>query len=191
MNLDDLLADKPVEAALAAYKKEMSQPDSKGASMTDDEVKMMTKDQLNDEVKSLCRQFAELEIDHLQFFRGMRLLGFDKKEAVKAMTGTDLIDARLNTEFEEWAVDYVKGMDSRGAYTSPYTQIAWAAWKASAKATTRSVASRPAAGESAMREALEKIQNLDLYDEMGRTVFDLTDAVEIARAALQTAKERG
>jgi hypothetical protein len=70
----------------------------------------------------------------------------------------DLSDARLNTEFEEWAVDYVKGMDSRGAYKSPYMQIAWAAWKASAKATTRSVASRPQQGENA--ELVKKLKSI-------------------------------
>jgi len=65
------------------------------------------------------------------------------------MADTDLSDARLQVEFEEWAVDYVKGMDSRGAYTSPYTQIAWTAWKASAELAMRRVASRPQQGENA------------------------------------------
>jgi hypothetical protein len=63
------------------------------------------------------------------------------------MTDTDLSDARLQVEFEEWAVDYVKGMDSRGRYSSTYTQIAWKAWQASAEAAARRVASRPQQGE--------------------------------------------
>lgn len=39
-------------------------------------------------------------------------------------------DSRMRAQFEDWAKDYVKGMDSRGAYTSPYTMIAWQAWQA-------------------------------------------------------------
>jgi len=74
------------------------------------------------------------------------------------MADTDLSDARLQVEFEEWAVDYVKGMDSRGAYTSPYTQIAWTAWQASAVTIARRIASRPQQGNFA--EAVKMLQDL-------------------------------
>jgi hypothetical protein len=53
------------------------------------------------------------------------------------------VEQRDQIAFEAWAVDYVKGIDSRGIYTSPYTQIAWQAWKASAEQLRHATPSPP------------------------------------------------
>jgi hypothetical protein len=106
------------------------------------------------------------------------------------MPDIDLSDARLQVEFEEWAVDYVKGMDSRGAYTSPYTQIAWTAWQASAVTIARRVASRPQQEE----DNAGLVKELRCLASLGRAAGSaedsyLTETLDRAASALSRAGE--